>query len=130
MPLNTMHYDDLYADDRRMAIECAEILIDEHNEVHENCDQNECDNVHTVVVKYSFDHISSRERLNNLMFIIQGIMFSSGYYAQLTARLINNRAHIKAEVTNMTPEEYNDIIPEWFHISKKDTEKEDDPKND
>ena len=55
----------------------------------------------------------------------EAILFSSGYYAKLTGRLVKDVAHIKVTMQNMTPEEYNDNIAEEYRISK-----EENPKND
>jgi len=125
MALNTKHYDDVYVSARQYAIQFAQDLINIHTEHIEDCSDDECKGIHCIESNHKLDNLKNKERMNNILFMTEAILFSSGYYAKLTGRLVKDVAHIKVTMQNMTPEEYNDNIAEEYRISK-----EENPKND
>jgi len=130
MALNTKQYDDVYASARRFAIQIAQDIIDDHIVCIEDCSDDECAGIHCVESNHKLPNLINKERMNNLLFITKSILFSSGYYAKLTGRFVKGVAHVKAEVQNMTPEEYNDNIAKEYRINKEENPKEDNPEND
>ena len=108
----------------------AQYLIDNQNECIEDCSDDECDGIHRVESNHKRLDLKNKERMNNILFMTEAILFSSGYYAKLKGRFVKGVAHVNVMMQNMTPEEYNDNIDEQFRINKEENPKEDNPEND
>lgn len=125
MSLNTKQYDSVHASAKQWAMNFAQDLIDSHNDRVKDCDEPACKGIHCMEAKFKIPGLKNKHRMNNVLFITEGIMYSSGYWAKITGRFVKGVAHVTVDVHNMTPEEYNENIDEEYRISK-----EDNPEND
>ena len=125
MALNTKHYDAMHANAKQWAMKFAQELINSHNECANKCGDPVCKDIHSIDVKFKFPNLRNKHKMNNVLSITEAIMFSSGYYADITGRFVKGVAHVKVWVENMTPEEYKEQINEEHRINK-----EDNPEND
>ena len=125
MSLNTKQYDSMHASAKQWAMNFAQELINDHNDCVKDCDKPVCQGIHSIEATHKFDNLKTKKRLDNVLFITEGILFSSGYWAEITGRIVKGIAHVKVRVQNMTSEEYKEQIDEEYRISK-----EDNPEND
>jgi hypothetical protein len=127
MALDINQYERIHASMKRCAMEMCGELIDLYNarekrydgKCNHECDdsgcEHKCDGVNCMYemkanITYTDDNVH-KERMTNLLFTCEAMLYSSGYFATLKGRrLRNNDVKVRVTLVKMTKEEYAENI--------------------